>query len=300
MLFHCTCLESLAWCDRQAFPTIHRMILLYVTLHVTASTAQRVWSWGGSTSQPSRRDGVSDYCYTLCKVVLPSHHRGERSAPHWQFSRPCHQGAGPGHPVHIRQKAQDGGGGFRRILLESSNSGINPSVTGFSSAIWAASGRTRHRAFQSPSCEKPILARRRLCEPLIGNSLPVLSPKISLSEGAWVKSITTIAWILHTGSSMREALLRQLRRRAPPPTKGHDKLTLFHLRHQGTYGIAFLTELFNLSLDGVDMQAIWKNFVIFPILKVGKPREQDREDLREAPPPDHCDGSRNAPLTAWF
>ena len=40
MLLNWTCLESLARCDRQAFPTIHRMVLLYVTLPLTASTAQ--------------------------------------------------------------------------------------------------------------------------------------------------------------------------------------------------------------------------------------------------------------------
>ena len=58
--------------------------------------------------------------------------------------------------------------------------------------------------------------------------------------------------------------------------QGHDRLTLLHLRHQGTHGIAFLTELFNLSVSLVDIQAIWKNSVIVPIVKVGKPREQDR------------------------
>ena len=42
VLLHWTCLESLTICDRQTFPTIHRMIFLYVTLPVPASTAQRV------------------------------------------------------------------------------------------------------------------------------------------------------------------------------------------------------------------------------------------------------------------
>ena len=39
-------------------------------------------------------------------------------------------------------------------------------------------------------------------------------------------------------------------------------------------GIAFLTELFNLSIAGYDIPAIWKNSVIIPILKAGKPQEQ--------------------------
>ena len=51
----------------------------------------------------------------------------------------------------IRQKARD----QWRILLESSDSATNPSVTGFSWSSWVASGRTRHQTFQSPSREKP-------------------------------------------------------------------------------------------------------------------------------------------------
>ena len=80
--------------------------------------------------------------------------------------------------------------------------------------------------------------------------------------------------------------------------QGHDMLTVLHLRHLGPYCIAFLTELFNLSVDGVYIPVIWKNSVIVPILKVGKPREQDREDLVAAAPQDHLDVSENAPLPA--
>ena len=54
----------------------------------------------------------------------------------------------------IRQKAR----GQWRILLESSDSATNPSVTGFSWARWVASGRTRHQTFQSPSREKPTVS----------------------------------------------------------------------------------------------------------------------------------------------
>ena len=54
----------------------------------------------------------------------------------------------------IRQKSR----GQWRILLESSDSATNPSVTGFSWARWVARGRTRHQTFQSPSREKPTVS----------------------------------------------------------------------------------------------------------------------------------------------
>ena len=51
---------------------------------------------------------------------------------------------------------------------------------------------------------------------------------------------------------------------------------MLHLRHLGEHGLAVLTELFNISVAGVDISAIWKNSVIISILKAGKPRKQDR------------------------
>ena len=58
--------------------------------------------------------------------------------------------------------------------------------------------------------------------------------------------------------------------------QGPDGLTMLHYRHLSTHGLAFLTELFNLSAAGIDIPAIWKNSVIIPILMAGKPREQGR------------------------
>ena len=49
--------------------------------------------------------------------------------------------------------------------------------------------------------------------------------------------------------------------------------TVLHLRHLGEHGLGFLTELFNLSVAEVDTPAIWKNSVIIPILKAGKPQK---------------------------
>ena len=53
-----------------------------------------------------------------------------------------------------------------------------------------------------------------------------------------------------------------------------DGLTVLHLSHLGKHGLAFLMELFNLSVARVDILAIWNNSVIISILKAGKPREQ--------------------------
>ena len=55
-----------------------------------------------------------------------------------------------------------------------------------------------------------------------------------------------------------------------------DGLTVLHLRHLGEHGLAFLTELFNLSVAGDYIPAIWKNSVIIPILKARKSRNQVR------------------------
>ena len=55
-----------------------------------------------------------------------------------------------------------------------------------------------------------------------------------------------------------------------------DGLTVLYLRHIGEHGLAFLTELFNLLVSVVDITADWKNSVLIPILKAGKPRDHGR------------------------
>jgi hypothetical protein len=52
---------------------------------------------------------------------------------------------------------------------------------------------------------------------------------------------------------------------------GPDGLTAIHLRHLGPRGLAYLTGLFNMSVNKADLPAIWKAAVIVPILKPGKP-----------------------------
>ena len=66
---------------------------------------------------------------------------------------------------------------------------------------------------------------------------------------------------------------KRLREASQQPLLEHQRwsITMLHLRHQGPHGLAFLTELFNLSVAGINIPAIWKNSVIIPILKAGKP-----------------------------
>jgi hypothetical protein len=52
---------------------------------------------------------------------------------------------------------------------------------------------------------------------------------------------------------------------------GPDGLTDIHLKHLGPRGLAYLTSLFNLSVNNADLPAIWKAAVIVPVLKPGKP-----------------------------
>ena len=65
-----------------------------------------------------------------------------------------------------------------------------------------------------------------------------------------------------------------IRKSGTSTAQGPDGLTMLHLRQLGPHGLAFLTELFNLSIAGINIPVIWKNSVI--ILKSGKPREQIR------------------------
>ena len=65
-----------------------------------------------------------------------------------------------------------------------------------------------------------------------------------------------------------------IRNEGSSTAQGPDGVTVLQLRHLGKHGLAFLTELFNFSVSKFDIPAIWKNSVIIPTLKVGKPRDQ--------------------------
>jgi hypothetical protein len=55
---------------------------------------------------------------------------------------------------------------------------------------------------------------------------------------------------------------------------GPDGLTVIHLKHIGPRAIAYLTELFNLSVCNADFPSIWKAAVVVPVLKPGKPANE--------------------------
>jgi hypothetical protein len=55
---------------------------------------------------------------------------------------------------------------------------------------------------------------------------------------------------------------------------GPDGLTAIHLKHIGPRAIAYLTELFNLSVCSADLPSIWKAAIVVPVLKPGKPANE--------------------------
>ena len=64
---------------------------------------------------------------------------------------------------------------------------------------------------------------------------------------------------------------RAVREASSSTAVGPDGLTVAHLC---VSGLAFLKELFNLSVAGIDLPAIWKSSTIIPILKPGKTRTE--------------------------
>ena len=51
---------------------------------------------------------------------------------------------------------------------------------------------------------------------------------------------------------------------------GPDGLSTVHLKHLGPLALAYLTELFNLSVSRAELPAIWKQALVIPVLKPGK------------------------------
>ena len=123
-----------------------------LTLPVTTSTAEIVWSWR-SPSQPHEEAALVTTAALSAKLCDPpvteERNQNRIDSP----LDPAIKLLDRDIQRHIRQEAQD----QWRILLESSDHATNPSVTGFSYASWAVSGRTRHQTFQSPLRENPLL-----------------------------------------------------------------------------------------------------------------------------------------------
>ena len=70
----------------------------------------------------------------------------------------------------------------------------------------------------------------------------------------------------HTDDETKEAIKKSKASKAIGP----DNITNLHLKHLGNKGISFLTKIFNLSLNSSKIPAIWKQSIIFPLLKPGK------------------------------
>ena len=62
---------------------------------------------------------------------------------------------------------------------------------------------------------------------------------------------------------------RAIREASQLTAVGPDGLTVAHLKHLGVSGLAFLTELFNLSLAGIDLPSIWKSSTIYTNFETG-------------------------------
>ena len=70
-----------------------------------------------------------------------------------------------------------------------------------------------------------------------------------------------------SADDVRDAILSSSNSTAAGP----DGLTHLHLKHFGARAIAYLTDLYNLSVSRADIPAIWKSAIIIPVLKPGKP-----------------------------
>ena len=85
------------------------------------------------------------------------------------------------------------------------------------------------------------------------------------SEGSWGTSTATTVWTPPYRPFDERGVAAAVRKAGSS--------TVLHLRRLGEHGLGFLAELINLSVAEVDTPAIWKNSVIIPILKAGKPQK---------------------------
>ena len=166
----------------------------------------------------------------------------------------------------IRQDAQD----QWRSLLQCSDHATNPK------RYWSllrklgggARGRTPHLTSQSPSMEKPTPARRRSHEPSTASS--------AQQDLAIRRLMRNIHHYHRVDPFDKRGVAAAIRKAGSSTAQGPDGLSMLPLRHLGPHGLAFLTELFNLSVAGINITAIWKSSVIILILKAEKPHEQGR------------------------
>ena len=132
------------------------------------------------------------------------------------------------------------------------------------------------RSSPPPSREKLYPARRQLHKPSTGSLFQPTGP----STQNFRRLVRNVHRHPLVGQSFRpfdkRGVAAAIRKMGSSTGLGSDGLTMVHLHHLGEHGLAFLTELFNLSLAAVDILAIQKNSVTIPILKAGKPCDQGR------------------------
>ena len=235
-----------------------------------------LFCWGKSLQADPRRCRKTPHPLWLCQgLQRPSPrscatpHLGERSAPHWRPSRPCHQAAGNGHPAAyppgctrpVEVPSEILLPRYQTLLVPTVQAGrqevepppnISIAFDGKTHSSPNAIARTFNRQFTASSAQQDRAIRRLMRNIHHHHHLVDRSYRPFDVRGV-------AAAIRKAGSSAAQ---------------GPDGLTVLHVRHLGPHGLAFLTELFNLSVAGINIPAIWKSFVIIPILKAGKPHEQ--------------------------
>ena len=65
--------------------------------------------------------------------------------------------------------------------------------------------------------------------------------------------------------------INAIKRAKASTAEGPDGMTMVHLKHFGRRAISYLTSLFNLSLSSSNLPSIWKQALIIPVPKPGKP-----------------------------
>ena len=71
-----------------------------------------------------------------------------------------------------------------------------------------------------------------------------------------------------------DLVTRAIRSCSNTKASGPDKLSIFHLKHLGPRATAYLTALFNDSVNSSRIPAIWKSSIVIPIPKPGKDTSQ--------------------------
>ena len=79
----------------------------------------------------------------------------------------------------------------------------------------------------------------------------------------------------HDTDHFTPALIQQaLKNSSNSTASSPDNLTILHLRHLGPIGLRYLCHIYNLSYRNAEIPSIWKQAIIIPLQKPGKPKNQ--------------------------